>query len=476
MINSFKQFIVEEDKTLYFTFGRMNPPTIGHEKLLEVLFSKSGQNPYRVYLSQTIDKNKNPLAYLDKVKYARKMMPKHSRFIMLNKNVKTIFDAAAAIHNEGFINIVMVVGSDRIAEFKSLLNKYNGKTGQRYGFYKFRSIEVVSAGERDPDSEGITGMSASKMREAAKNNDFALFTKGLPKEFNNKNSKDLFNSVRSGMGLKEETEFYKHIQLESVSDIREQYIKGEIYKVGERLRIKDTNDLAEVTFRGPNYLILEKENGDSVRKWIDAVEYLSERSLTPDEEKEKENIVKGMKHNKADFKKRYGDDAEAVMYATATKLAKENITTATSRKIQEKMAIAVNKVKENRLHGKLKKENTELDNYNKLGWGSIESTKKWVNATPGQVMPPIKRNKIGPTTIVKMRHPGPDNNDMGEGALKRGLLPSQDKFGPGFNKADHSNAKISKTTFVPKPPSIVDKAKKAKTIASTLLLKGSKNE
>ncbi len=98
MINSFKQYIVEEAKTLYFTFGRMNPPTIGHEKLLEVLSSKSGNNPYRIYLSQTNDKKKNPLPYNDKVKYARKMMPKHARYIMLNKDVKTISDAANAIY------------------------------------------------------------------------------------------------------------------------------------------------------------------------------------------------------------------------------------------------------------------------------------------------------------------------------------------------------------------------------------------
>jgi nicotinamide mononucleotide adenylyltransferase len=99
MINSFSQFLVEEEKAVYFTFGRMNPPTIGHGKLLDKLASKAGKNPYRVYLSQSSDAKKNPLAYADKVKFVRKMFPKHARSVMLNKGVKTAIDAAVALYN-----------------------------------------------------------------------------------------------------------------------------------------------------------------------------------------------------------------------------------------------------------------------------------------------------------------------------------------------------------------------------------------
>lgn len=127
MFNSFSQFLVEEEKTVFYTFGRMNPPTIGHGKLLDVLSQKAGSNPYRIFLSQSQDKNKNPLKYQEKIKFARKLFPKHARSVMLNKKVNNPMTAASALFNEGFINLVMVVGSDRVREFDILLNKYNGK-------------------------------------------------------------------------------------------------------------------------------------------------------------------------------------------------------------------------------------------------------------------------------------------------------------------------------------------------------------
>src|SRR5210317_803294 len=99
MINSFKNYLVEEEKTVYFTFGRMNPPTIGHEKLLNALASKAGKNPYRVFVSQSQDRKKNPLSYKDKIKIIRKMFPKYARSIMLNTKIKTAIDAATQLYN-----------------------------------------------------------------------------------------------------------------------------------------------------------------------------------------------------------------------------------------------------------------------------------------------------------------------------------------------------------------------------------------
>ena len=139
MINSFKSYLVEESKSVYFTFGRMNPPTIGHEKLMRSLSEKSGKNPYRVYLSQSQDKKKNPLSFTEKVKYARKMFPKHARQIMADRKIKNVFDVASKLYSEGYKNVSLVVGSDRLNEFKILLDKYNGKKG-RHGFYNFDNI------------------------------------------------------------------------------------------------------------------------------------------------------------------------------------------------------------------------------------------------------------------------------------------------------------------------------------------------
>ena len=275
MINSFKNYLVEEEKIVYFTFGRMNPPTIGHEKLLNKLSSSSRRNPYRVYLSQTNDKKKNPLDFNNKVKHARKMFPKHARQIMADRKVKTVFDALVKLYNEGFKNVAMVVGSDRVNEFETLLNKYNGEKG-RHGLYNFSKINIISAGERDPDAEGAEGMSASKMRAAASKKDFTSFSQGIPKTVSNADAKKLYNQVRKGMGLKEQTEFKNHVQLEKVSNIRENYVKGNLFKVGDGIIISESGEYAEVVQLGSNYVIVETKTG-TYRKWLDAVEVLEKK-------------------------------------------------------------------------------------------------------------------------------------------------------------------------------------------------------
>jgi len=270
MINRFSQFLVEEEKTVYFTFGRMNPPTIGHGKLFDKLAQKAGKNPYRVYVSQSQDKNKNPLQYKDKVKHVRKMFPKHARSVMINNKVKTAIDVAVALYDEGFRNLVMVVGSDRIREFDVLLNKYNGKQA-RHGFYNFNKINIISAGERDPDAEGVEGMSASKQRDNAKQNDFTSFAQGLPKAMSNPDAKRLFNAVRKGMGLKEATEFKNHVQLEPVSDLREAYIKDGIYKVGDEVVMLKHDIVGNIQHLGANYVIVESK-GETWRVWLNDIE------------------------------------------------------------------------------------------------------------------------------------------------------------------------------------------------------------
>ena len=275
MINSFKSFLIEEERTVYFTFGRMNPPTIGHEKLMTKLSEKSGKNPYRVYLSHSQDAKKNPLSFNEKVKYSRKMFPKHARQIMSDMKVKTVFDAATKLYNEGFKKVAMVVGSDRINEFNALLNKYNGKKG-RHGFYNFENINVISAGERDPDADGAKGMSASKMRQAVMEKDFTSFSQGLPRSVSNSEAKKLYNSVRSGMGLKEQKEFKNHVSLAKVSDRREEYVEGKILNAGDKVIIKENNKNGVVISRGSNYVIVESE-GKQRRYWVDAVELSNQK-------------------------------------------------------------------------------------------------------------------------------------------------------------------------------------------------------
>tara|TARA_Y100000996_G_C22551587_1_gene653865 strand:- start:440 stop:2272 length:1833 start_codon:yes stop_codon:yes gene_type:complete len=184
--------------TIVLGWGRFNPPTTGHEKLILKIAAeaKSRSADYRIYPTKTEDPKKNPLSFQNKVKFMRGMFPKHARNISPDKKLNTLIKAAQSLEKEGYSNLILVAGSDRIGEFKTLLNKYNGKD------YNFDSIDVVSAGDRDPDAEGVSGMSASKMRAAAAEGDFKSFKKGVPRSF--KQSKQLYDSVRSGMNINEE--------------------------------------------------------------------------------------------------------------------------------------------------------------------------------------------------------------------------------------------------------------------------------
>ena len=276
MIKNFSQYLVEEEREVYFTFGRMNPPTVGHGKVMDTLALKSGKSDYKIFMSQSSDSKKNPLTYEQKVKHTRKMFPKHARNVMVDKSVKTAINAMVTLYDQGYKSVTMVVGADRITEFEVLLNKYNGQKA-RHGFYNFKSIKVVSAGKRDPDSAGVEGMSASKQRENAQKNDFVAFSQGTPKSVSDKDARTLFNDVRKGMGLKEASEFRNHLELESVSETREQYVSGELFGVGDTVVIKESDEVATVSVLGANYVIVETSDGKKMRKWLDAVELVEKQ-------------------------------------------------------------------------------------------------------------------------------------------------------------------------------------------------------
>jgi len=184
------------NKSIALTFGRFNPPTVGHQKLIDA--TRGVNSNYRVYASQTQDKKKNPLNHKEKVSVMKQMFPTHARKISPDK-MTTVLDALVQLYKEHHTDVSMVVGSDRLSEFNKLLNDYNGKKA-RHGYYKFNTIKVISAGERDPDAEGAIGMSASKMRQAALNNDYASFKKGLPSRF--KGGQTLYKQVQKNMDMK----------------------------------------------------------------------------------------------------------------------------------------------------------------------------------------------------------------------------------------------------------------------------------
>ena len=253
-MKSFKQFNEEKKREVVFTFGRFNPPTIGHGKLLAKVAAAAIGNDYRIYASQSSDAKKNPLEYKEKIKVMRKMFPSYGRNIIEDKNAKTALHIASILYDQGFTKITMVVGSDRIKEFQKLLTQYNGAKG-RHGYYDFKDgIEVISAGERDPDAEGVSGMSASKMRQAAMDGDFKSFMLGVQKGYGK--GMTLFNLIRKRMGLKEKKNFREHIELPPLSDKREKYIAGEIFNKGDKAYVGEVQ--ITIKERKSNFIICDE--------------------------------------------------------------------------------------------------------------------------------------------------------------------------------------------------------------------------
>ena len=189
-----------KDKGVVFTFGRFNPPTTGHAKLVDKL-KKESSGGYQVMLftSHSNDPKKNPLSHKDKIKYLQKFFGR----IVANVAARTVFDICNELQKQGYNRVKMVVGSDRVKEFETLLKKYNGVKA-RHGYYNFNEIQIVSAGERDPDADDVSGMSASKLRALAEQGDFEAFSKGVPTR-NKKDIENLYKDIRKGMGIVEST-------------------------------------------------------------------------------------------------------------------------------------------------------------------------------------------------------------------------------------------------------------------------------
>jgi hypothetical protein len=200
-------------KTVVFSFGRFNPPTVGHEKLIKKVESIAEQNKadFYIYPSWSQSTDKDPLPHEVKFKYMKKAFPKYAKNIISNKKCKSAIHVLAKLYDAGYEKVMMVVGSDRISEFDKLLNKYNGKEAV-HGFYEFKSgIEIVSAGERDPDAQGVEGMSASKLRKAAVDGDFDSFKTGIP-NMSDSDKKKMYDDLRKWMNIKESKPITKGVK------------------------------------------------------------------------------------------------------------------------------------------------------------------------------------------------------------------------------------------------------------------------
>jgi predicted nucleotidyltransferase len=260
---------LSEAKSIAFTFGRFNPPTTGHEKLIQKVKSVPADN-YIIYLSRSEDPKKNPLSARQKLDYMKKMFPQHARNIEINTS-NMILDIVTKFYKQGYTEINMVVGSDRVREFDTILKKYND-VKSRHGYYNFDKINVVSAGERDPDAEGTMGMSASKMRSAAERGDVKSFSQGLPKGF--ADVERLFKDVRRGMNLAANYNYvgdYRPIaslQEFEQQQIRDLYVREMIFNIGDKVNYIKENINGKVIRRGTNYIVVEDNENNLHKAWI----------------------------------------------------------------------------------------------------------------------------------------------------------------------------------------------------------------
>jgi len=294
-LKDFKDIREASVKGVTFTLGRFNPPTVGHMKLAAKMKSVSGSDPVMIFTTHTTDKKKNPLTNAQIRKFMNPMLPRGIN--VMPSKARTVFEVVVDLYNKGYRKVKMVVGSDRIKEFETLLYKYNG-VKSRHGYYNFESIKVVSAGERDPDSEGVSGMSASKMRHLAYSDQEDEFIKALPRGY--RLGSQLYQAVRKGMGV---SEMFPDFMYEVYTDTH----VPQVHEWGSQEGREYAQDFTPY---------------EPVVDWRKISTWREQEDLPKKVLAYKEKMYKELKSERDDFVKRYGDRADEVMHATAMTMAK----------------------------------------------------------------------------------------------------------------------------------------------------------
>jgi len=266
--------------TLTLAFGRFNPPHAGHEQLMNVAAqsAEAEESDYIIVPSRSQDAKKNPLDADTKVSVMRQMFPQHSERIVNDGANRTIFDVLKKAHNDGYANVRIVAGQDRVKEFDKLSQNYNGQ------LYQFDNMEVVSSGDRDPDAEGMEGLSSSRMRLAAAEGDFKTFRSGLPEGIPRKSALELFDTVRQTMNVKEMKEFWNIWEIApkyDLENLRESYIAKQIFNIGDKVENLNTGMVGRIIRRGANYLICVSENNIMFKSWVKDLQEAIVNATTP---------------------------------------------------------------------------------------------------------------------------------------------------------------------------------------------------
>ena len=254
--------------TLTLAFGRFNPPTKGHQKLLQAAKKAAAGGDVKIYPSRSQDSKKNPLDPDMKVSYMRKMFPEFEEQIINDPEMRSIFDVLIAASEEGYKSINIVVGADRLGEFENLAMKYNGE------LYDFEEIRTISAGPREDDAEGVAGVSASKLRKAVVDDDYKAFKRGLPGGIDDGDGMALFSAVRQGMKIKaaakvkEEFADWRIAPRLDQKTLREQYVTKKIFNINDVVENLNTGLVGKILRRGTNYLIAVTEGDVMFKSWI----------------------------------------------------------------------------------------------------------------------------------------------------------------------------------------------------------------
>jgi len=246
----------EEESTAVMSFGRFNPPTIGHEKLIHKTEEVAQQHGGTAHIvaSHSEGTAKNPVPQKAKLGYLHNIVKPSTELSGSSKEEPTILHAAARLHRQGHKHLVVVAGSDRVKDYQDLLNQYNDGKKYPHGSYKFKSIKVVSAGSRDPDAEGVAGMSGTKIREYARKGNTAKFRSALPDALK-ASANEIMGHIKAAP-LKEE-----------IDPIRETYINNQIYKIDDVVEAMN-GDKGPIVFRGSSYVTIKIAEGKTVKHWI----------------------------------------------------------------------------------------------------------------------------------------------------------------------------------------------------------------
>jgi len=267
--------------TLTLAFGRFNPPHAGHQQLMDIAAASAQEEEggeYIIVPSRSQDAKKNPLDADTKVSMMRSLFPQHSERIVNDGANRTIFDVLKKAHNDGYTNVRIVAGQDRVKEFDKLSQNYNGQ------LYQFDNIEVASSGERDPDSDGVEGLSSSRMRLAAAEGDFKTFRSGLPEGIPRKDAMALFDTVRMGMNVQEMEECWNIWEIApkyDLDNLRESYIAKEIFNIGDKVENLNTGLIGRIIRRGANHLICVAENNIMFKSWVKDLREAIVNATTP---------------------------------------------------------------------------------------------------------------------------------------------------------------------------------------------------